>query len=262
MKVKEYNAKEILRSDDMTYLPSFSVDCVIISFDEGVLKILLNKFTDVDKWMLPGGFVRYDKDVEATAYEILDDRTGLADVYLRQFYLFGKSNRNNIEENREILANLVKSTKQEHWYLRRFVSLGFYALVEHAKVEISTDPKKELVEWFSLNQLPQLYADHGDIIKKAIYTIRVQLGFVPVGYELLPEKFTMPELRQIYESILGVELDRRNFQRKMLSLGLITKLNEKKKSGAHKAPNLYSFNKEKYEYAEQHGLQLMSWNTL
>jgi 8-oxo-dGTP diphosphatase len=261
MEGAKYNVESVYGYDNENYLPNFSIDCVIIGFHDGTLKVLLNKFVHNNKWMLAGGFVRNDEDVEDAAYKILKARTGLSNVYLRQFYLFGKCNRHNIEDNTKAIIYLGEAS-EDHWSLQRFVSLGFYALVRYDLVEVSTNSDIDKVEWFSLDKIPPLYGDHSQILKKAIEVIRIQLGYIPIGYELLPDKFTMPELRQIYETILGVELDRRNFQRKMLSLGLIDKLNEKRKAGAHKAPYLYSFNKEKYEYAEKHGLQLMSWYSL
>lgn len=253
---------DILLSEPKVFVPSLSVDCVILGFSEGTLKVLLNKFEPLEKWMLPGGFVLQDEDVDTAALRVLKNRTGLDDVFLRQFHLFGRADRTNKNENQKILERASESKADEsHWYLQRFVSLGYYALVEYDQIHLYSNEGEEN-QWFNLNEIPEMYSDHNKIVTKALDTIRLQLGFIPIGYQLLPEKFTMPELRAIYESIIGEELDRRNFQRKMLSIGLLTRLNEKRKVGAHKSPYLYSFNKEKYEHAEKHGLQLMTWRFL
>ncbi len=242
------------------YLDSISVDCVIFSFHDGEIKVLLNKLLKSNNWMLPGGFVRVVENVDDAAYRVLSIRTGLDDVFLKQFHLFGECNRIDFAENKELIEGLNMDGEVAKWYLRRFVTMGYYALVEYGKVNLNIYKEVEELEWFSLNKLPNLYSDHRNIIESAISSIRIQLGYVPIGFQLLPEKFTMPELRMVYEAVIGKELDRRNFQRKMLSVGLIKKLEEKRKAGAHKSPYLYCFNKERYEEAERTGMYLMSWN--
>lgn len=242
-----------------TFLDSVSFDCVVLGFTEGQLKVLLTKFNVNDKWMLPGGFVLIDEDVDCAANRALKVRLGVEDVYLRQFHTFSNCGRVQKSENIKMLEVWGLTPEEEHWYLKRFISIGYYALVEYQKVNVTVDEIEEEVGWFNIYELPPLYADHKKIIEKAIATIRKQIGIVPIGYELLPEKFTMPELRLIYEALLGHELDRRNFQRKMLSIGLINRLREKRKIGAHKAPYLYSYNKEKLEEAKENDLFLMTW---
>jgi len=238
------------------YIPHFSVDCVTLGFHAGMLKVLLCKINMFSKWMLPGGFVLHDECVDEAATRILESRTSLQNVYLRQFHLFGHKNRKPKEEADKILDLLQVDNPEKHWLRRRFLSVGYYALVESGKIELKSNNIEQL-DWFCLHELPELYLDHDHIIEKAIQSIRNDVGYIPIGYELLPPKFTMPELRTIYETILGRELDRRNFQRKMLSTGLIVPLNETRKEGAYKSPNLYSFNKEKYIEARQQGMQLM-----
>lgn len=256
-KMNRSDAELSLMGDN--YHPGFSVDCVIIAFQEGTLKILLNKFNVDEKWGLPGGFVYKDENVEDAAYRLLVNRTGLKDIFLRQFYLFGDANRNPLEEHRKELKSRNISEADGKWFLNRFITVGYYALVQYDKVKPYADPQDEQVAWFSIERIPTLKKDHNHIIEKALESIRYQLGYIPIGYELLPDKFTMPELRVIYEAIIGQPLDRRNFQRKMLSIGLIRKLNETRPSGAHKSPLLYEFNKDKYEEALKNGMQLMDW---
>ncbi len=237
--------------------PGFSVDCVVLGFHNGNLKILLTRYKGFDKWRLPGSFVFKDEDVDAAAFRILKERTGLDNVFLKQFYLFGNSDRNRKYEQRvsDVLKELYQiDLPEDHWYNRRIMTLGYYALVEYSKVRLpERGYEGEFIEWHDLDHTEPMYADHSDIVKKALEMIRLNLNVLPLGKELLSEKFTLPELRVIYETILGNSLDRRNFQRKILSFGYIEKLNEQRKGGSHKAPNLYKFDTEKYEKAMQQG---------
>ena len=250
---------EVLSKNAEAFLPGVSVDCVIFGFHDGNMKVLLNRFSGYDKWMIPGGFVFKDEDVDKAALRILAGRTGLEDIYLRQFHFFGNSNRTDIDENKDMLIKLGQLPPDikgdTHWLLNRFISAGYYALVEYSKVRIHTNPSEE-IEWFAMDEIPVLYSDHNKIIDKAISTIRPQLSSIPVGYELLPEKFTISELRIIYETILGKELDRRNFQRKILSTGLVIKLDEMHKKWGFKSSTLFSFDKEKYMEAIENGFPL------
>lgn len=162
----------------------------------------------------------------------------------------------NIEENELILReNNISfgNDDMKHWLLKRFVSIGYYAFVNYAKVDIQ--PKvDEDVAWFDFEDIPPLYSDHNQIIEKARISIKVQLSSLPIGYELLPPKFTMTELRVIYETIYGEKLDRRNFQRKVLMSDLVYKLDEVYKKKGVKSSALYSFNKDTYIKSMENGL--------
>jgi len=255
--MKEKSPFDTLDQGQDLFMPNISVDCIILGFHEGNLKILLCKFKVTDKWMLPGGFIGKEEDPDEAAMRILEGRVGLRNVYLKQFYFFGKKNRVNLDEHRKILKGFHVDPERAKWYMSRFMSLGYFSLIRYDHASVSAREYED-VAWFDINVLPPLYGDHKEIIDTALNTIRQQIGYVPIGYNLLPHKFTMPELRSIYETILGREIDRRNFQRKMLSIGFIKALNQKRKAGAHKSPNLYSFIKDKYDEAERNGLQIMS----
>ncbi len=236
--------------------PGLSIDCVVFGFHEKTLKVLLTNYKGFDFWMLPGSFVLNDENVNNAAHRILYELTGLENVFLRQFYLFGDANRRIDRKNtRDVFESLYGiKLDDKHWFNRRFVTMGYYALVDYTKVKISPLSENERVEWKDFDSgLPE-YADHNTIMHKAMETIRFQLGLIPVGRELLPEKFTMSELRVLYETILGKPLNRRNFERKVLSYDYIDKLNERLKGVAYKSPTLYSFNLEKYKQAEVKGL--------
>jgi ADP-ribose pyrophosphatase YjhB (NUDIX family) len=131
----------------------------------------------------------------------------------------------------------------------RDVSVGYYALVEFEEVTPTPDIFTEECRWWNVDEVPLLLFDHNDMIKLALKTLRRQLSYQPIGYNLLPDKFTMPELQQLYETILGESLDRRNFQKRMLGYGILKRLDERKVGVAHKAPYLYQFDVENYQKA-------------
>lgn len=257
---KEQAPVEILNQGPDIFIPNISVDCIILGFHSCSLKVLLCKFKVCEKWMLPGGFVAKDEDPDESARRVLKDRTGLKNVYLKQFCFFGKKDRIDTGENADMLKRFNIQGDKGRWYTDRFISLGYYSLIKYDEARLFVNEEHEEARWFDIDDIPPLYADHKEIIDTATSTIRKQISFIPMGYALLPEKFTMPELRCIYEAILGREIDRRNFQRKMLSIGYIQPLNETRRAGAYKSPNLYTFIKDKYEEAEKYGIQVMSNN--
>ena len=244
-----------LKADDIC--PGVSVVSVIFGFHDGELKILLNRFHITNLWMLPDGFVLKDQNVDDEVYRILKLRTGIENVYLRQFYTFGDFERIKLDQHRQILEdNGIKD--ENHWFLQRFVEIAYLALVEYSKVELRPGRDHEVAQWFSINEIPALFADHNKIIDKALLTLRQQLDYLPVESELLPDKFTLSELRAVYEIIMGRSLDTRNFQRKLLSLDLIRKLDETRKKKGSKDATLYCFNKEKYNEALRNGTTLVN----
>jgi hypothetical protein len=144
--------------------------------------------------------------------------------------------------------------KGPSWIMERFITIGYWALVEFSKVTPTPDQFSASCQWWEINSIPTLILDHNVIVKKALESLRLQLNDYPVGFNLLPPKFTMPELQSLYETILGETLDRRNFQKKMIALDIITRLDERKQGGAHKAPYLYKFDKKKYQNALKKGI--------
>ncbi|MDR1913312.1 MAG: NUDIX domain-containing protein [Clostridiales bacterium] len=221
--------------------PGFSVDCVILSFHEGKLKILLNTFYLREYWSLPGGFMLNEEDADQAAYRILKSRTGLSDLFLRQFYLFSNPKRTILEQNQRYITQNQLDEENSQWLLRRFVTLGYYAAVRYEEVKLP-QIEGERAQWYEIDNLPELYSDHRYIIHKSLELIRNMLPVYPIAYNLLPEKFTMSELRKVYESFSGKTLDRRNFQRKILSEGSVIQLKETKSDKAYNAPILYTFN--------------------
>lgn len=235
------------------YHPGLSVDCVIFGFHENELKVLLLRMKNMKQWAVPGGFVGKNEDVNESAVRILKERAGISDIYLKQFHLFGNASRSPEEHVNNLVQDRVIDEDQDPWFRQRFITIGYYALVEFSEVTPTPDSRSDKCVWVSLSDMPDLILDHHLIIGKAHEALRDQLRFKPIGKSLLPEKFTMTELRTLYETILGKPLDRRNFQRKMLSYGVLDKLKERRKGGAHKAPYLYSFNEKNYNKTEQSG---------
>ena len=248
------NLKTTLQKGDKIYQPGISVDCTIFGFHENVLKVLLLKVKQANKWALPGGFIYKEETIDKAAYRVLQERTGVENIFLQQFNAFGDPNRSDatIHQNR-YLEYGIKIPK-DNWLLQRFVTIGFYALIDFTEVDINDANSDEGAEWIDINKLSNLMMDHEAIVLKALESLRTQLAYLPIGRNLLPKKFTMPELQKLYETILDQKLDRRNFQRKMIGFGILNKLTETRKGGAHKAPFLYTFNDKKYQKALKEGL--------
>jgi len=252
---KKYSLVEQLNPDYDLFLPSLSVDCVIFGFHANQLKVLLLKPIHNKEWALPGGFVYKNEDVEDAATRILKHRTKLKEVFLKQFYLFGSAKRTKQKHAKKLLKDSGIADVENHWILQRFVSAGYYALVEYFNVHPGHDEISTECRWTDLEQLPDLIIDHREIIEKALEALQLHLNYEPIGYNLLPSEFTMKDLQSIYETILGKKLDRANFQRKILNYGILTKKEKHYSGGSHKAPFLYSFNKPAYFKALKNGLE-------
>jgi 8-oxo-dGTP diphosphatase len=247
--------REFIRDGGDLFMPSLSLDCVIFGFHENELKVLLLKMKSAQQWALPGGFIYRNEDIEAAAIRVLRERTGLHDIFLQQFQVFGDPARSDKKFHLELFKKEGIKLPKGHWILDRFLTVGYYALVDFVDVSPKPDFSSEACEWQDLHEIRTLFMDHKHILDKALETLRLQLNHQPIGYNLLPKKFTMPELQKLYETILDKKLDRRNFQRRMLGYGIVKRLHETRKGGAHKAPYLYSFDQRKYKKALQEGLQ-------
>ncbi len=234
-------------------LKHISLDCVVFGFHLNQLKVLLVHLKYSKRWALPGGFVQSDESLEMAANRALQERTGLTDIFLKQFRVFSDPNRSKFNP---AVRDVRESEGDENlsWFNQRFISVGFYALVEFSKVAPAPDAFSDKCEWKSLDEIGELIIDHNNIFEKALKTLRSQLSYQPIGYNLMPAQFTMPELQKLYETILGKKLDRRNFQRKILSYKILNKLGERKEGQANKAPFLYEFNLDNYKQALENGL--------
>ncbi|MGR3808874.1 NUDIX hydrolase [Jiulongibacter sp. NS-SX5] len=200
-----------------------ALDSIIFGFDGTKLKLLLVKRgieESKNVWSLMGGWLQPDESLDEAASRILQALTGLTDVYLEQLTVFGKPDRDPIE---------------------RTVAVTYFALINVEDYD-SFELGNYHAEWFDLDQLPELLFDHKEMVDNAILRLRNKAAFHPVGFELLPEKFTIPQLQKLYEAIFNTEFDKRNFSRRILSSGLLTKLNEKQKGFSKKGAFLYELN--------------------
>jgi 8-oxo-dGTP diphosphatase len=227
---------------------NIAIDSVIFGYHNKELKVLLLRPSGFDKWMLPGGYVLKTETVEDSATRIVRYRTRLENMFLQQFKIFSNPNRNKDEGfTPEILSKLmVTEIEENHWMFENFMSVGFFALTEYSLVQPTGDFYKEECCWWNINNIPTMGQDHLDIIKEALKALKLFIHHHPIGYELLPEKFTLPEIHSLYETILDKTIDIRNFAKKLTSMGLIIKLNEKQKLGLRRPPYLYTFDKERY----------------
>ncbi|MBI5148870.1 NUDIX hydrolase [Candidatus Pacearchaeota archaeon] len=206
--------------------PSVTVDIIIFSLKEKKLQVLLvkrDKEPFKGKWALPGGFVRIDESLEEAAKRELHEETGIKEVYLEQLYTFGGLKRDP---------------------RGRVITVGYFALIssediEKIKLRASADVSD--VRWFSMQKLPELSFDHDKILAYALKRLKWKFEYTTVAFSFLPKKFTLTQLQEIYEIVLNKELDKRNFRKKILSLGILKTTKEKKKDVSHRPPELYTF---------------------
>jgi len=208
---------------------ALTVDCVVFGYDEGELKaLLIERALDPFKgrWALPGGFVRVDETLDDAARRELREEAGLKDIFLEQLYTFGTVDRDPRE---------------------RVVSVAYYALVKLSdhRAKAATDAAN--AEWFPISRVPKLAFDHAEILAAALARLKGKVRYQPIGFELLPPKFTLSQLQSLYEAVLETDLDKRNFRKKVLSFGLLVPLKESQMAGRHRPAQLFRFDAEKYE---------------
>lgn len=209
--------------------PALTVDCVVFGLDENDLKVLLIERAlepFVGQWALPGGFVQMNETLEEAAMRELRDETGLARVYLEQLYTYGTIDRDPRD---------------------RVVSVAYYALVKLGdhRVQAATDARD--AAWFAVTDLPTLTFDHESIVDDALERLKGKVRYQPIGFELLPRKFTLSQLQRMYEIILERQLDKRNFRKRISAMDVLEELDEVEQDVAHRAARLYRFDERKYK---------------
>ena len=216
--------------------PAVTADCVVFGFDGVSIKVLLVK-RGVEpykgKWALPGGFMKIYETAEECAKRELEEETGLTNTSVEQFYTFTDVNRDPRE---------------------RVVTIAHYALVRLSDVKGGDDA--EVAQWFAQSEIPSLAFDHDRILRMALNCLKERICFEPIGFELLPEVFTMTELQNLYEAILEVKFDRRNFYNKMLKLGILAEAEPRPANASRRTPTKYRFNSAKYAELKQKGFRL------
>jgi ADP-ribose pyrophosphatase YjhB (NUDIX family) len=230
---------------DRAFVPHLSVDCVILGFHAGELRVLLLRWKGSNAWSLPGGFGREREPLDRAAERVLRERTGLERIYLRQFHAFGGTHRRE-SALRPIFRALGVAAPKGHWLLRRIVSVAYVALVDFAEAAPEPDAVSEECRWWDLHDRPALMFDHEEILAGGLATIRDRLAAAQpdaarMAASLLPDRFTMPELQRLYEAVLGRSLDRRNFQKTMLERGLVVRSPARAVGVRRRARYLYRF---------------------
>jgi 8-oxo-dGTP diphosphatase len=254
----EAELRDFILNGHLQYVPHVSLDCAIFGYHEQQLKLLLIKYRAIDGWCLPGGYIKRTEKLVEAANRNVKERTGIDNLFLQQFKAFGDPDRvkfSQFDEERWSEAVGIRIDKNS-WLIDQTISIGFYAITDFSRSIPQSDIRVEKCDWFDIDNLPPLEYDHDEMVKDALHMMRLQLYHYPIGYNLLPEKFTLSEIHALYETMLGKKLDISNFPKKLISLGLLQKLDEKRNIGAHRAPHLYKFNKEKYEQALRDGLVL------
>ena len=215
--------------------PALTVDCVVFGLDEDELRLLLVERgvePFAGKWALPGGFVELEETLEEAARRELEEETGITRLYLEQLYTFGDPGRDPRE---------------------RVVTIAYYALVKLSDHQVQAATDARSAAWFSVADLPALAFDHEHIVQVAFARLKGKVRYEPIGFELLPRKFTLSQLQKLYEVILERELDKRNFRKKILGMDLLIELDEVQRGVAHRAARLYSFDEKKYERLKKDG---------
>jgi len=235
--------------DTEKYISHLSIDCVIFGYKDGTLKVLISKFKfGKNLWGLPGGYIQKTESINKAASRILNERTGLKNLYLEQFRVFGDENRIVGSEHRGIIkSELQKFDKQRFdanatkWMTSRFVCIGFYALVDINKVAPQPGMLEERLEWRNIKDIPKMTHDHNEIVASALEALRQNLDQKLIGFNLLPETFTMKDVQELYEVVYDKPFARNNFQKKILDLNVLERLEKKFTGAANKAPYLYRF---------------------
>ncbi len=215
--------------------PALTVDIVVFALDQDDLQVMLiqrDLEPNVGQWALPGGFVRVDETLDDAATRELREETGLADIFLEQLFTFGELNRDPRE---------------------RVVTVAYYALVNLAGHTVHASSDARNAAWFPVNELPKLAFDHRKILDVALERLRGKVRYQPIGFELLPDKFTLRQLQHLYEIILDRPLDKRNFRKKLHSMEILKATSEIEKDVAHRAAQLYRFNKKAYDRLTKQG---------
>ncbi|MBC8042395.1 MAG: NUDIX hydrolase [Rhizobacter sp.] len=215
--------------------PALTVDCILFGYDEGDLKLLLVERGSEPfkgRWALPGGFVQRNETLGDAALRELAEETGVGKVYLEQLYTFGDLDRD----------------PRGHT-----VSVAYFALVRPDGFTLQASTDAAAAKWFLLRKTPPLAFDHKKIVETAVERLKGKVRYQPIGFELLPKKFTLSQLQQLYEAVLETEIDKRNFRKKILSMSILKPLGEYEAGAANRPAQLYQFDRKKYDAATKSG---------
>lgn len=207
---------------------ALSVDCIIFGYRQGQLQVALierKKSPFVGQWALPGGFVTDDETVEQAAIRELHEETGIHDIYLEQFHVFSNPGRDP---------------------RGRVITIGFFAIIPADTIELIATEDAAAAQWFSAYKLPKLAFDHDEIYEQALQALRIAITIKPLLFKLLPKYFTLSMLQDVYEQIVGYQIDKRNFRKKILNEGYILETTKTTQGGQHRPARLYKFSQSHY----------------
>jgi ADP-ribose pyrophosphatase YjhB (NUDIX family) len=231
---------DYLRALEKDFIPQISINCVIFGFHQKSLKVIVNRIPlgRSPIVVLPGGFIRQDEDLTDAVERIVRESTGLQKMLFKQFAVFGNASRSF---GAEYSDNFSDEDRQAlNWLSKRFLTICYLALVDFDKIDLKPTQFMETAEWMSVDKKRSLAMDHGDILKSATETLLKELPHLPIASNLLPSKFTLPELHALMEAILGRDIDRPNFRRKILSADMLVKVGQDRSSKRRPA-DLYTF---------------------
>jgi 8-oxo-dGTP diphosphatase len=216
-------------------IDALSIDCLIFGFREAELDVLLVKHAEgisKGKWALPGGWIQYNEDIDQAAHRLLKSLTGVSDIYLEQLRAFGNVNR---------------------YPDKRVITLAYNALVNADNYSLNPGFTASDVQWFNIHAVPKLPYDHQQILDFGFRHLKHKVRHEPIGFNLLPKKFTLHQIQQLYEAVLETQLDKPNFRRKLLNMDLLVPCDEKQKAVSHRAASLYRFDKKIYDRLAEKG---------
>jgi 8-oxo-dGTP diphosphatase len=216
-------------SPDEAIIDALSIDCLIFGFKKNELDILLVQHGEgISKgmWALPGGWIKYSEGIKDSANRILNDLTGVSNIYLEQLKTFGSVDR---------------------YPTKRVITIAYYALVKPENYTLHPGFTAADAKWFKLSEVPKLPYDHSRILETGIKFLKHKVRHEPIGFNLLPKKFTLLQLQELYEAILDQKLDKPNFRRKLMKMNLLHESKEKQKDVSHRAASLYQFDKKTYD---------------
>lgn len=229
------------------FLSDVSINSVLFSYHEERLHVLLLRLATSDHFMLPGGYVKKEEDLDDAALRNLKEMTGLDQVYLEQYYVAGQAGRAYDPMARAALYKFGLK-KIEKWLSNRKISICYYALVNSPELHLKVNEAIiSEARWAPVEELPPLLFDHKLIIEKAIAQLQLDMDRKVISTYLLDETFTMPELQRLYEAVYQQKMTRSNFQRRMLNLNILERLGKRHDGGSHRAPYLYRFKPSKIE---------------
>lgn len=240
------------RFNTETYISQLSIDCVIFGYKDRELKVLISKLNFKGEiYSLPSGFIAQNEGINEAADRILEERTGISNIFLQHYKNFGKADRSNkvfienmLNLNQEQFGGETIMSKEDfQWFTNRFISLGYYALVDINKVTPTKTELDESMEWYNIHEIPVMMMDHNEMINTALESLKLNLDKNIIILNLLPETFIMKEVQDLYETIFEEKYARNNFQKKILDLNVLERLEKKFTGAQNKAPYLYRFKK-------------------